>query len=182
MKIGLIGEAPNDTKSIANLFEKQYPNCNFVTLLHSITGDMLEEQRHKHLLRKEYQWHKPDVVIFIRDLDGLENNKTQLNLRKEYFTNYNSIVDRKGIFLLHIYEIEALILADINTFNNLYDVKIDFDKDSMLIKEPKEYLQSRCKKYKPSDNFFIFDKLDFEKLLNCRYFNNFITNFNKIVN
>lgn len=182
MKIGLIGEAPNDTKSISNLFKKQYPNCNFITLLHSITGDMLEEQRHKHLLRREYQWHKPDIVIFIRDLDGLENNKTQLNLRKEYFTNYNSIVDKKGMFLLHVYEIEALILTDINTFNTLYKTEITVDKDPMLISEPKEYLQSKCNKYKPSDNSYIFDNLDFEKLLDCRYFSNFIKNFNKIVN
>ena len=85
------------------------------------------------------------------------------------------------MFLLHIYEIEALILADIDTFNTLYKVKIDFKKDPMLISEPKEYLQSKCKKYKPSDNSSIFEKLNFKKLLNCRYFENFINNFEKAI-
>ena len=54
----------------------------------------------------EYRLKKPDIVIFIRDLDGLKNNSTQVTLRKQYFTDFNSVVNRNGILLLHIYEIE----------------------------------------------------------------------------
>ena len=34
------------------------------------------------------------------------------------------ILNKKGIHLLHIYEIEALILADIETFNKIYKTKM----------------------------------------------------------
>nr|MBA3987333.1 hypothetical protein [Flavobacteriales bacterium] len=126
-KIGLIGEAPNDTNSFINLFsnhcsEKGY----FVNLINDIHGSMLENQKTKHLLRKEYESHKPDFVVFIRDLDGLETDIDQVDRRKAYFTEFNSVIDKKGIYLLNIFEIEALILADIEAFNDLYNCQIEF--------------------------------------------------------
>src|ERR1700752_4513467 len=105
-----------------NLMKNQYSSLSFeyTPLLNRINGSQLESQKTKHLLRKEYQYKKPEVVIFIRDLDGLKSETTKLNKRKEYFTEFNSVVDKKGIYLLHIYEIEALIFSDIETFNSEY--------------------------------------------------------------
>lgn len=176
MKIGLIGEAPNDTNSMKYLLEKKYPqpDFDFVSMLDRIPGSNLDSQKTKRLLRIEYESKSPDIIIFIRDLDSLKSDKKQLSKRKQYFTDSNSVVNKKGLYLLHIYEIEALILADIETFNELYKCNILPIDDPMLIEEPKEYLRERAKQYNESDNPDIFKLIDFEKALGCRYFDEFI--------
>jgi len=180
MRIGLVGEAPNDTQSVKNLMQMEY-KFDFFFMLDRINGSKLDSQKTKRFLRIEYETKNPDIVIFIRDLDGLLSNRDQLNKRKLYFTNSNSVVDKKGVFLLHIYEIEALILCDIDTFNAIYNSELDLVDNPMMIEEPKEYLKSKTKLYNESHNADIFEKLSFEKALNCNYFERFITSFNKAI-
>lgn len=179
--IGLVGEAPNDTQSVKHLMEKKYGlGFDFIFMLDRINGSQLDAQRTKRFLRIEYESKKPDIVIFIRDLDGLlDDNDGKLEERRLYFTNSNRVVDKKGIFLLHIYEIEALILSDIEVFNEIYDSALDLIDDPMLIKESKEYLRSKQNKYNESHNPDIFKKIRFEKALECTYFDRFITKFDK---
>jgi hypothetical protein len=184
MTIGLIGEAPNDTSSIKNLLSRKYTDITFKTLLNNIHGSQLDNQKTKHLLRKEFEWEKPDAVIFVRDLDGLETDEGQMATRKGYFTDFNSVVNYKGIYLLNIYEIEALILSDIATFNKVYGTVLLQEKDPMLIIEPKEYLKkstiSQNAKYVESHNPEIFSYLRMDQLVaNCRYFSAFINRFEK---
>lgn len=181
-KIGLVGEAPNDTQSIKNLLIKKYPDLDFFFMLQRINGSSLDSQKTKRFLRIEYESQKPDIVIFIRDLDSVLPNKKKYNERKSYFTNFNSVVNRKGIYLLHIYEIEALILADINTFNKKFNVNITPVKDVMSISEPKEYLRQRARNYNESKNSEVFEELIFNNVLsNCEYFKSFINDFDKIL-
>lgn len=182
MKIGLVGEAPNDTQSIQYLLEKKYPYLNFHYLLNRINGSQLDSNTTKIILRKENEFEKLDLIIFIRDLDGFSNNKHQLKIRKDYFTKSNKTVDKKGIYLLHIYEIEALILADIETFNKLYNCDISKIKNPTEITEPKELLKSFSKEYNESDNPEIFKHISFEKAKNCDYFEQFIIKFDKKLN
>jgi len=183
MKIGLVGEAPNDTQSIKNLLEKRYSNNNheFVFMLQIINGANLDSQKTKRFLRIEYELQKPDIVIFIRDLDAVLPNKKKLYERKEYFTNSNNVIDKKGIPLLHIYEIEALILTDVATFNNKYGAKLEEVPNVMTIPEPKEYLKKASKKYSESHNADIFRLLDFDKTLNCEYFRRFIKKLDAVL-
>lgn len=183
MKIGLVGEAPNDTQSIKNLLSKKYTldKFEFVFMLQRTNGANLDSQKTKRFLRIEYEIQKPDIVIFIRDLDSILPNRKKLYERKDYFTGSNSVVDKKGIPLLHIYEIEALILTDVETFNNIYDSNLAEVEDVMLISEPKEYLKNGSKKYNESHNPQIFDLLDFEKTLTCKYFDIFIKKLDKEV-
>lgn len=183
MKIGLVGEAPSDTLSIKNLLEKRYSamNIEFFSMLQIINGSSLDSQKTKRFLRIEYEIQKPDIVIFIRDLDSILPNMDKLYDRKNYFTSSNSVVDKKGIPLLHIYEIEALILADIETFNLIYETHIPEFDNVMLVSEPKELLKMASKKYSVSDNAEIFKQLNFEKLLKCKYFERFIENFSKAI-
>jgi hypothetical protein len=101
--------------------------------------------------------------------------------RKLYFSASNSVVDKKGIYLLHIYEIEALILSDIEIFNQIYNSKLSPVEDPMFIEEPKEYLREREQNYNESHNPEIFKSIRFEKALECRYFSEFISKFDKIV-
>ena len=181
MKIGLVGEAPNDTQSVQNLLEKRYfsPNYEYCFLLDRFNGSQLDSQKTKRFLRIEYESKSPDIVIFIRDLDSVLPDKRQLDLRKKYFTSSNKIVDNKGLYLLNIYEIEALILADIETFNMIYNCQIPEEKNPMGIKEPKELLRSISKDYNESENPYIFSKLNFENASNCKYFKVFINRLEK---
>ena len=178
MKIGLVGEAPNDTQAIKNLMKKRYrTGYDFFFLLNNINGSDLDSQKIKRLLRKEYEIRKPDIIIFIRDLDSVIPNKQKVNERKRYFTNSNSVIDKTGVFLLHIYEIEAIILSDIEVFNRIYNCSLNFVDNPMEVEEPKEYLRNRVKEYNESHNPDIFNEIRFDKALKCKYFKSFISKF-----
>lgn len=182
MKVGLVGEAPTDTKSIEVLLSKKYQNITFVELLRNTNGAGLENQKTKAKLRIECQTHKPDFVIFIRDLDGLdtEEYRDKKLQRNTYYNNFvgSTLIKEKCIFLLNIWEIEALILSDIDAFNKYYGCNIVFNDNPMLINEPKEYLQCQNKKYSETDNRYIFEYSDFDKIYNnCDYFKRFIDKF-----
>jgi hypothetical protein len=95
MKIGLLGEAPNDTTAIQNLLSKKYPELDFVALLDRIHGSMLDNKKAiNRLLRIEYEEQSPDIIIFIRDLDSLENDRSARRKRQEIFSYSNHIVDK----------------------------------------------------------------------------------------
>lgn len=177
--IGLVGESPHDTNAVSNLLGNQYPGqVSFVTLTPDIRGGMLEDQPTKHILRKQYQKHQPGIVIFIRDLDGHETNKSQLELRKKYYTDFKSIVDKQSVYLLNIYALEALVLADLETFNEHYSTSVVYSGDPMHQEKPEVFLKEQSRyKYKESHAPELFLKLDFEKLKNVRYFERFITEF-----
>lgn len=82
MKIGLVGEAPNDTRAIQNLLGRRYRHLSFVTLLNRINGSMLDNKKAiNQLLSVEFEEQKPDIVIFIRDLDSHEKDKKKLQER-----------------------------------------------------------------------------------------------------
>ncbi len=186
--VGLVGEAPNDTNAIKNLLSKNYQNLSFVTLLKDINGSMLDNRKlFRRILRIEYETQNPDLIIFIRDLDALETDRGAKLKRQETFNYSNNIVDKKGIFLLHIFEIEALIFADIEAFNNYYGCSIPKVSDPMKIFEPKEVLikatRKSVKQYSETHNAEIFDLLNFNILkTNCKYFNEFIIDLEKVIN
>ena len=182
MKVGLIGEAPNDTFAINNLLSRNFENIHFFNLIESIRGSMLDNQKTKRFLRIEYQTEKPDFVIFIRDLDSLYSDKDQLKKRKDYFTAFNSVVDKRGLLLLNIYEIEALILADHEAFNRIYNSNLAEILNQTDIVEPKELLYSVTKKlkrkYSESDCPEIFSSLKISLLAaKCPSFRSFIDKF-----
>jgi hypothetical protein len=180
MKIGLVGEAPNDTMSIQNLLGKRYSDgFEFVFLLNNISGSNLDNQKTSRLLRLEYESRRPKIVVFIRDLDSVLPNKNQILLRKKYFSDSNSIVNKCGIFLLHVYEIEALILQDIETFNSKYNVNVSKIEHVMKISEPKEELRKYSSKYNESHNPDLFLLVNFDEIMNCDYFSKFIKKLDK---
>lgn len=176
MKIGLVGEAPNDTQAIRNLLTKKYnsPEVEFSFLLNRIHGSQLDNQKTKRLLRLEYEDTRPNVVIFIRDLDSVLPNDEKMRERKEYFASSNSVVDKKGLFLLNIYEIEALILSDSETFNKKYGCALPYFDNPMMVPEPKEELKKHTAKYNESDNPDVFKELHFETVCRCDYFKEFV--------
>ncbi|RNI29552.1 DUF4276 family protein [Rufibacter immobilis] len=184
--IGLIGEDPNDTQSITNLLSPEFhKEIKFITLLKRINGSQLDNQKTKHLLRKEIEFEKPDLVIAIRDLDSHEQDNDKREKINEFFIAVNRISDGKSIKLLNIHEIEALILADIETFNSIYKTNISITTAPQSISEPKEFLKSatykaKGKKYNESHNPEIFAHLKIEIIKSkCTYFNTFIERLSK---
>lgn len=186
MKVGLVGEAPADTQSIKNLLKKRYSSFDFIELLkNKITGSSLENQKTKTELRIECITERPDIVIFIRDLDGLLTKDFRLKRlqRQNYYKSFKGCTQvKKTVFLLNIWEIEALILADIEAFNKFYNCSIEYNENPMLVKEPKELLYSFHKKYSESHNGEIFEISDFDKVYkNCDYFKSFINKFERLL-
>ncbi len=175
--IGIIGEDPYDKNSIKNILGKYY-DVYLKILLKKIKGSQLDSPKAKKMLGIELKTAKYDFIIYSRDLDGLRSEATKIRKAKQWFEGLDKLHKNAGILLLHIYELEALILADIETFNKLYGTKIN-KKNPEFQKEPKEFLMRATRKlpkqYKESENPDLFKKLDkaiLEK--NCHYFKVFI--------
>jgi hypothetical protein len=180
-KIALVGENPLDTEAIRNLLEQKYKEeIEYVFLVKNLRGSDLDNKKMYDMVRLEYYSEMPDIVIFIRDLDavqGQKHYKENLKRRKEYFQKMAKVTEDKALPLLNIYELEALILADIARANKFYGTSAIFEGSPMLQNEPKEWLQKACK-YKTSDMGDIFKKLRIEVVAqNCAYFAEFIQVF-----
>jgi hypothetical protein len=186
-KIGLIGEDPNDTTAIKNLLLKKHPNgLQFKQLIKNKHGYQLDNERTTNALKIEYEDYKPNFVIFIRDADALVTEENKIRKVNNWFSKLNPIVGNKGILLINIFELEALILADISTFNRLYGTTIKYSKNVMYQTKPKELLMKKTfnnrKKYTESHCPDIFKELEFDVLIdNCTYFKDFHESFLKII-
>jgi hypothetical protein len=185
IKVGLVGEDPNDTSSIQNLLEKRYKDhVQFYTLTKRIKGYDLDTIKIKKALPIEFEDKGCDLVIFVRDLDALESEKIKLKQRIIWFKELDDLVNNKGLLLLNIWELEALILGDIDAFNKLYKTTYSFKSNPMFQKEPKELLKQITYKsnrqFKESDCPDIFNKLNIDTILkSCSCFSRFINEFDK---
>ena len=186
--IGLVGESPHDTRAIRNLLRQRYPSTRFriEELISNVDaeqlrGSLLDEPKGKfrHILRKEYEFRKPTCSIFIRDLDALKTDRKALGDKRKLFTKFKSIVDKKAIFLLNIYEIEALILSDIEAYNLYMKTEVPPVSNPMLQVKPKEYLQDHSK-YIEARSPKILERLRIDTVIsNCQYFSQFIKDLDK---
>lgn len=179
IRVGLLGESPNDTKAIEALLKPRYgERVEFFTLLRNITGDMLEDAKTFRNLRKEYEFERPGLVIVIRDLDGLETKGAKWRQRQKYFRKVATVVEQKSLPLLNIYEIEALICAHVFIFNTQYDCACPQCADVMTIPEPKEWLMAATgpgkPRYSEGNSPKLLAVVDYETVMaNCRYFAEF---------
>ena len=71
MKIGIIGEDPYDTTAIKNLLSGKYP-YQFKPILRNIKGGHLDSAKTKRLLKIELKCNPYPLIIYVRDLDGLD--------------------------------------------------------------------------------------------------------------
>ena len=182
-RVGLLGETPNDTTAIAGLLARRYgERVAFFTLVRGLTGDQLKDALGRKQIRREYQYERPDLVIFIRDLDALEADRPQYRARQQEFWAINALVGDKALYLLHIYSIEALIAADIAVFEAYYQCQCPIAGDVMLLEKPVELFKAATKAGKKQYNEGHCDQLlaqaDYDRLLaNCRYFQAFDADF-----
>ena len=183
VRVGLVGEDPNDTSSIKNLLEKRYGGkIHFQPLVKGIKGYQLDNPKIRRSLPIEFISQGCKFVIYIRDLDGFQSDKERLKAKIRWFEELDSAVNNEGILLLNIWELEALIFGDIATFNKIYKTTHKFPGDPMGIREPKEVLKrltNRGKQYKESHCPEIFKQLNIDKIENkCGCFKEFINEFN----
>jgi hypothetical protein len=175
-RIGLIGEDPNDTDATAALLLQRYAEqVQFVKIGQRLKGNRLDNRKALGILREEYEEKQPDVVIVIRDLDALASDDAKMKIRRDDFEKVNQVVGGAALFLLHIYEMEALIAADPPTFNAHYNAAYKPPADVMRIVDPKGKLRDATrngrKTYHPSHAAELLAKVDYDKLLaRCRYF------------
>lgn len=178
-RVGLLGESPNDTKAVTRLLAPRYgAQVEFFPLVDNVTGDNLEMEGTFKLLRREYQYERPNLVVVIRDLDALETDSAQLRKRRAYFRKVQKQVGGSSVFLLNIYSIEALIAAHIAVFNDHYGAHCVIETDVMTIEKPVELLKAAtqtCKlRYLEGHCGDLLAKADYDTLLrNCRYFRAF---------
>lgn len=187
IKIGLIGEDPNDTKSIANLLNTDFASkATFIFLLKNIRGHQLDNNRTAVSLKIEVANKKPDIVVFIRDADATRTEANKLAIKKAWFDKLGKNVQTPRILLLNIFELEALILADIDAFNKLYNTDIKFTGDVTMVEKPKEFLMEKTRKlrkmYAESHCPNIFAHLNLKTVRKrCEFFNSFVNNLEEAV-
>ncbi len=187
IKIGLVGEDPNDTEAFKNLFKRKYTNkFAYKSLLNGINGFQLDNPKCKRSFEAIVSHTDCKYFVFIRDLDGFRSEKRKVTKVKKWYDELNTICKGKGILLMNIWELEALVLADIEAFNLQYKInpKEKIINDVEFIKEPKERLkkisQKGNKRYTENHISDIFNHLDFNKLISkCAYFKNFVAEFDK---
>jgi hypothetical protein len=185
IRVGLIGEDPNDTSSINNLLEKRYNRkVKFYPLAKNIKGHQLDSNKIKNTLRMEFADKKCEFIIYVRDLDAFKSEKKKLQAKLKWFKALDAFANNNGILLLNIWELEALIIGDIETFNKIYNIDYKPKQDPMFIKEPKELLKNITfnlnKKFKESSCPEIFKKLDIDKVeAACSCFKDFIQDFER---
>lgn len=186
MKIGLIGESPNDTLAFINLFQRKYSDfIEYKVFIQDYKGGNLDNIKPGSVmlnqLRYEYSCERPDFVVYIRDSDALENDPEFADRLKSIYTLGDS-VGQNVTYLICIFEMETLLLADTDCINNYYNTTFSYPAttedpaDPMLKREPKELLIADCG-YKVNDCPALFSTIDFNKLLQVRFFSEFVTQF-----
>ena len=174
IKIGVVGEHPsNDSEALCHLLRPlATENVQFTVMLHKMRGGQLDnESRFLNALESEYLEESFQYIIFIRDLDGLISEKNKIKNRDAWFEKADKLIENKGIFFLAIAEMEALILADIGTFNKMYGLNVKPIGNPMTSLKPKEDLQrfsykAKRGKYAENDAIDIFKSLNFKTVYN----------------
>ncbi|WP_331059604.1 hypothetical protein [Hymenobacter sp.] len=177
--VGLLGESPNDTASVEALLGPRYSErVKFTVISPEITGSQLDNPKFQHIIRMNYRFKKPDLVVVTRDLDAPASDRAQRLKRNEFFRKINSGLEGKGVYLLHVQAMEALIAADIRVFNARYECVCVVPDDPMTIADPAAFLKNATSPGKPHYDeghcADLLSKVDYNVLLaNCRYFSAF---------
>jgi hypothetical protein len=180
LKIGLISESEYDHEALKIVLLKKYSNIQIIRLLHRYPGHNLDSIKALGALEIDFHTKKPKLIIVQRDLDAPLSNIDQKKKREGYFEQVHEIVNKLSIPLLHIQEIEALILADTTSFNKRYKANLNYTGNPEYQDKPKEYLKSKSgrKGYIEAHSPELIAEIDIEKVRKkLNYFHNFLTQF-----
>lgn len=171
--IGVIGEHPNnDSEALIALLQKyvlddwELKICD----LKGLRGSRLDNYRDfQAFLQLEKNEEKYERFIIVRDLDGLEKDKAKIKQKEEWFRRVKQIINDESYFFLIIYELEALMLCDIETLNRFFQTEMQYQGSPIKENDPKKWLINATKdaaigRYQENMAAPIFKKLDFCKL------------------
>lgn len=180
MKVGIINENLNDSNALITLLQKYLEEDHeLLPILPGIEGSQWDSNKALKLIKLEYKEQETDIIIMSRDLDAFESERKPKQTRNRFFNNINNAIDNTGVKLLHIWELEALLFADIENLNTHYGTTIPKPPDVMNIKEPKEELsrltKNTSKPYREGHVAEVCNSLDTNVIIeNCKYFQKFI--------
>ena len=165
IKIGIIGENyQNDACAFKAFLTPQYRSeIMFVPILKSLNGGTPPIDKVSRMLPTEIQKHELNAILYIRDLD---KDIERLD-RNRWFTNMQKRTPVQSIFFLAVMELEALILADVETFNLNFGIQQQYSKNPKFEVDPKAKLRFWTQKGKAKRQYDencaeeIFSKLNF---------------------
>jgi len=171
MKIGIVSENyDNDSHALKALLEKYVykkdQKIAFRPIARKLEGDQLLTPKAVRIINLDCERYDIDLVILAKDLDSLPSDKKKIDNVKKRIKQLVKKVNLDIIPFIMIFEQEALILADIQTFNNIYGTSSAYKKNPKFQSEPKEFLKQLTRKskrkYQESDTPEIFQALDFD--------------------
>jgi hypothetical protein len=178
IKIGIMGEHPqNDSDALRHLLEqRRCDDIQFKIILKNLNGSDFDDEQNGgaskkflKLLKMEFDKENLAKAILVRDADEVISDSIlqKKHKRDKWFKQANQTIDEKGILFLAVYEMEALILADIDTFNDMYNLAAKAIGNPMKIEDPKAVLKKLSAKakrgvYKEQDAPEIFKRLNFK--------------------
>jgi hypothetical protein len=172
--IGVIGEHPNnDAEAIIALLQKYVVAEKWVLQACplKIRGSQLDSlDLFTRSIQTEKETEDYELFIVVRDLDveRKEKDKDKIKKREKWFKNISQILYYDSFFFILIYELETLILCDLDTANRYFGSSISITELPIKINKPKEFLanetKNATKKYDTSHAKILCSKLDFYKL------------------
>jgi hypothetical protein len=166
MRIGIIGENfQNDACAFKSFLAPQYQGkIEFVPILKSLNGGSLPVAKVRSMLPTEIRKKNLKAFLCVLDLD----NHLKLKGQQECFDKIVKDLTIESIFFLVYMELEALILADIDTFNTIYKIEGQYVKNPKVESDPKSILRKRTetakRKYDENHAEEIFKVLRFDKV------------------
>lgn len=188
IKVGLVAEDYFDSLSIKNLLEQRYKEkVHLVPFAKGIKGTKFCTKKMVDTIKAETRGDSFKLIVYIADLDAFESQTELLKAKENLFHKANDQLKIDGLFLLNIWELEALIFGDIDAFNKMYHTKEKANRNPMFIKEPKEELKRLTfktkKQFKEAHCPEIFKQLNIDNVeKNCTCFKKFITHLNQKLN
>ena len=141
-RVGVVGESSFDTKALRDLLERQYgQRAQFLDLSLRLEGGQFDGHKAHTMFKIRYAAKRPDLVIIFRDLDRPADDQEMQRKRAVFFEEMNALVGGKGLFLVHVYTIEALLIAHIEVFQKKYDWQCRVPANPTTIPKPTQFLR-----------------------------------------
>jgi hypothetical protein len=143
IQIGVVGEHPNnDSEALCHLLRRfACEQVRFKVILKNKRGSQLDNPLFGKSLESELETEDFEYILLIRDLDGLLSETKKVAQRDKWFNGLKNILQNKGVFFLVVSEMEALILADMQAFNEYFKLNVEFTENLMFQAKAKELLK-----------------------------------------
>ena len=141
-RVGVVGESSFDTKAMRELPEREYgQRVQFIDLGLRLDGGQLDGPKAQTMFRLRYEAKHPDLLVIFRDLDAPADDEAMRQKRAAFFADMNAMVAGRGLFLVHVYTIEALLIAHIEVFQQKFGWQCRVPANPTTIPKPAQFLR-----------------------------------------